>query len=136
MTLVRTKDLTIRCGFVLGHLNLSILGKGSHKRPWARSHLHSAGPRPSHVSFIAWSSCPNLHGNSSSLGTNVTIPNRNYKFSSGHHFHYFQVNRWRSFTYIKLSNKPRMTFSKEHQTSAHRCDPLLRAKMVLPLRFS
>ena len=136
MTLVHTKELTTKCGFVLGHLNLSILAKGSHKWPWVRSHLHLAGPCPSHASFIARSSCPQLHGNSSLLGTNVTIPNQNCKYSSGHHFHYFQLNRWRSFTYIKLSNKPRMTFSKEHQTGAHRFDALLRAKMALPLRFS
>ena len=42
--------------------------------PRARSHLHLARPHPSHASFIARSSCPHLHGNSSSLGTNVTIP--------------------------------------------------------------
>ena len=42
--------------------------------PWARSHLHSVRPRPSHASFIVWSSYLHLHGNSSSLGINVTIP--------------------------------------------------------------
>ena len=42
--------------------------------PWARSHLHLDGPCPSHASFIAQSSCPHLHGNSSLLGMNVTIP--------------------------------------------------------------
>ena len=41
--------------------------------PWARSHLHSVGPCPSHASFTARSSCPYMHGNSSLLGTNVTI---------------------------------------------------------------
>ena len=46
----------------------------TYQRPWARSHLHSVEPRPSHVSFTAQSSCPHLRGNSSSLGTNVTIP--------------------------------------------------------------
>jgi hypothetical protein len=44
------------------------------QRPWATSHLHSVGPRPSHASFTAPTSCPHLHGNSSSLGTNVIIP--------------------------------------------------------------
>ena len=38
-------------------------------------HLHSVGPRPSHISFIVQSLCPHLYGNSSRLGTNVTIPN-------------------------------------------------------------
>ena len=32
-----------------------------------------AQPRPYHASFIARSSCPNMCGNSSSLGTNVTV---------------------------------------------------------------
>ena len=45
---------------------------------WAKSHLHSVRLCPSHVSFTAWSSpCsmpPRLRGNSSLLGTNVTIP--------------------------------------------------------------
>ena len=40
---------------------------------WARSHLHSVGPHPSHASFTARSSCLHLRGNSSPLGTNVTI---------------------------------------------------------------
>ena len=57
----------------------------------ARSHLHSVGPHPSHASFTAWLPYPHLHGNSSSLGTNVTIPGPNYKYSSWHHFHYSQV---------------------------------------------
>ena len=35
--------------------------------PRARSHLHSAGPCPSHASFTARSSYPHLRGNSSSL---------------------------------------------------------------------
>ena len=42
--------------------------------------------------------CLHLHGNSSLLGTNVTIPDQNYKYSSWHHFHYSQVNPWSSFT--------------------------------------
>ena len=33
--------------------------------PWARLRLHSVGPHPSHASFIAWSYCPHLRGNSS-----------------------------------------------------------------------
>ena len=41
---------------------------------WDRLHIHSVGPRPSHTSFTAWFSCLRLRGNSSSLGTNVTIP--------------------------------------------------------------
>ena len=41
--------------------------------PWARSHLHSARSRPSHVSFTTRSSYPHLRGNSSPLGTDVTI---------------------------------------------------------------
>ena len=47
---------------------------GRHNMPRARSHLHSARPRPSHASFTAQSFCPHLSGNSSWLGTNVTIP--------------------------------------------------------------
>ena len=43
--------------------------------PQAKSHLHSVGPHPSHPSFAARSSCLHLHGNSSSLRINVTIPN-------------------------------------------------------------
>ena len=39
-----------------------------------------------------------MHGNSSPLGTRVTIPGQNYKYSSWHHFHYSQVNWWSSFT--------------------------------------
>jgi hypothetical protein len=66
---------------------------------WARSHLHSAGPRPSHASFIARSSCPHMHGNSSSLGTDVTILSQNYKYSSWHYFQCSQVNWWSSLTY-------------------------------------
>jgi hypothetical protein len=50
--------------------------------PCARSHLHSVGPHPCHSSFTAQSYCPHLRGNSSSLGTNVTIPGQNYKFSN------------------------------------------------------
>jgi hypothetical protein len=42
--------------------------------PRARSHLHSAGPRPTHVTFTIRSSCLHLRGNSCSLGVNVTIP--------------------------------------------------------------
>ena len=32
-------------------------------------------PTPSHASFTTQSSCPHLHGNSSPVGPNVTIPN-------------------------------------------------------------
>ena len=34
------------------------------------------------------------------------------------------------------SNKPGMTFSKEHQTGPHRFNALTRAKEALPLSFS
>ena len=44
--------------------------------PQAKSHLHLAGPCSSHASFIAQSFCPHVHGNSSSLGTNVIILGR------------------------------------------------------------
>ena len=54
--------------------------------PRAKSHMCSAGPRPSHASFTARSSCPLLHGNSSSLGTNVIVLGQIYKYSSWHHF--------------------------------------------------
>ena len=67
--------------------------------PWATSHLHSDGPRPSHASFTARSSCPHLRGSSSFVGTNVTIPGQNYKYSSRHPFHYSQANWWSSFTF-------------------------------------
>ena len=40
----------------------------------------------------------NLAWNSSPLGTNVIIPDQNYKRSSWHHFHYPQVTWWSSFT--------------------------------------
>ena len=43
-------------------------------KPQARSHLRSAGARPSHASFTARSSYLHLRGNSSPLGSNVTIP--------------------------------------------------------------
>ena len=66
--------------------------------PRARPHLHSARSRPSHASFIVQSSCPHLRGNFSPLGTNVIIPDQNYKYSNWHHFHYSQVNWWSSFT--------------------------------------
>ena len=66
--------------------------------PRARSHFHSAGSRPFHASFIAWSSCPHLRENYSSLGTNVIIPSQNHKYSSWHIFHYSQVNWCSSFT--------------------------------------
>ena len=56
------------------------------------------GRAPSHTSFIARSFGPHMCGNSPSLGTNVTISCQNYKYSSWHHFHYSQVNRWSSFT--------------------------------------
>ena len=36
--------------------------------------------------------------NSSPLGTNVILPDQNYKRSSWNHFHYPQVTRWGSFT--------------------------------------
>ena len=72
--------------------------------PRARSHLHSAGPCPSHASFTTRSFCPHLHGNSSPLGTSVTIPGQNYKYSSWHHFHYSQVYWWSSFTMTKELN--------------------------------
>ena len=86
----------------VGHFWLTNLVKESSRRnplvtPGARSHLHSAGS-PHHASFTAWSSYPPLHGNSSSLGTNVIMPSQSYKHSSGHHFHYSQVNWWGSFT--------------------------------------
>ena len=58
-------------------------------QPQAKSHLCSAGPRPSY---------PHLCGNSSSLGTNVIIHGQNYKYSSWHHLYYSQVHRWSSFT--------------------------------------
>ena len=41
--------------------------------PRARSHLCSAGPRPFHASFAAFSFYMHQCGHSSSLGTNVTI---------------------------------------------------------------
>ena len=47
--------------------------------PHARSHLHAVGSRPSHASFTVRSSCPHMRGNSSSLGTNVTIPNQYFQ---------------------------------------------------------
>ena len=50
--------------------------------PWAKSHLHSTGPRPSHAFFNVQSSHLHLRWNSSSLGTNMTIPGQNYKYSS------------------------------------------------------
>ena len=62
--------------------------------PWAKSHMCSTGPHPSHASFTAWSFCPHLCGNSFPLGTNVTILGQNYKYSSWHYFHYSQVNWW------------------------------------------
>jgi hypothetical protein len=43
-----------------------------------RLQFHSVGSGltlpPSHASFTTWSFCPHMRGNSSSLGTNVTIP--------------------------------------------------------------
>ena len=42
--------------------------------PWVRSHLHSVGSHPSHNSSTARSFCMHLRGNSSLVGTNVTIP--------------------------------------------------------------
>ena len=59
--------------------------------PQARSHLHLARPRPSNASFTARLPYPHLRGNSSSLGTNVTILGPNYKCSIWHHFHYSRV---------------------------------------------
>ena len=58
----------------------------------------SVGPCPSHASFTARSSCSHLRGSYISLGTNVTIPGQNDKYSNWHHFHYSQVNWWSSFT--------------------------------------
>ena len=69
-----------------------------HARPGLDHILIRLGLAPSHASFTARSSCPHLRGNPSSLGTNVTIPGQNYKYSSWHHFHYSRVNRWSSFT--------------------------------------
>ena len=63
-----------------------------------RSHLHLVGPCPSNASFSVQSSCPHLSEDSSSLGTNVTIPYQNFKYSRWHRFHYSQVNWWSSFT--------------------------------------
>jgi hypothetical protein len=40
----------------------------------ARSHLHSAGPRPFCASSIVWSSSPHMCENSPFLETNLTIP--------------------------------------------------------------
>ena len=58
--------------------------------PQARSHLHSARSHHSHGSFTLRSSYPHLlRGNSSSLGTNVTMSSQNL----WHHFHYSQ--EWR-----------------------------------------
>jgi hypothetical protein len=51
-------------------------------RPRVESHLRSVGPCSSHAFFIVLSSCPYLRGNSSSLGTNVTVAGQNYKHSS------------------------------------------------------
>ena len=47
--------------------------KEQRQAPHAKSHLCSVGPRPSHTSFTARSSCLHMHENSSLLGTNVTI---------------------------------------------------------------
>ena len=69
--------------------------------PWVRSHLHLVGSRPSHASFVARSSCPNMHGNSSSLGTNVRISGQSYIYSSWHHFHYSQIKWCSSFHMAK-----------------------------------
>ena len=55
-----------------------------HCMPWAKSHLCLGGPRLLR--------CPHLHGNSSSLGTNVIIPGQKYKYR--HHSHYSQVDCW------------------------------------------
>ena len=60
-------------------------------RPRVKSHMGSAGSRPSYASFTVQSFCPQLEGNSSSFGINVTMPSQNYKFSSWHHFHYSQL---------------------------------------------
>ena len=65
--------------------------------PRARSHLHLAGPHPSHALFIARSSCMHLRWGSSLLGINVRIPGQNYKHSSWHRFHYSWVDWWSSF---------------------------------------
>ena len=42
--------------------------------PRARSHHHSAGPLPSHTSYIVRFACPHMCENSCPLGTNVTTP--------------------------------------------------------------
>ena len=55
-----------------------------HSWPRAKLHMCSAGPCPSHVSFTARSSCLNLRGNSSLLGTNVTVPGHWRPYASGH----------------------------------------------------
>ena len=70
---------------------------------WARSYLHSAGSRPSHASVTVRSSCPHLRGNSSSLGTIMTIPNQNHKYLSWHHFHYRGAYKsWCEVIYVRF----------------------------------
>ena len=44
---------------------------------------------------------PDVGGNSSSLGTSVTMPSQNYKYWSWHHFHYSRVDWWSSITLFK-----------------------------------
>jgi hypothetical protein len=41
---------------------------------WARSHLHSVGPTLPTPPSLPQSSCPHVHGNSSPLEINVTLP--------------------------------------------------------------
>ena len=60
--------------------------------------IYLVGACHSYVSFTARSFYPHLHGNSTSLGTNVTVLGQNYKYSGWHRFHYFQINEWSSFT--------------------------------------
>ena len=79
--------------FIQASTNLEIVfstfvGLSPYQIPWARSHLHSVGPRPSHASFTAQSSPCSLHARAWELflvGTNVTINLfQNYKYSSWH----------------------------------------------------
>ena len=43
--------------------------------------LGAAPPRPPSLHDLPHFPCPHLHGNSSALGTNVTIPGQKYKYS-------------------------------------------------------
>ena len=64
-----------------GRSTISISPRLNHICVWP------AGPRPSHASFTVRFSCLYMRRNFSPLGTNVTIPDHNYKSSSWHHFH-------------------------------------------------